>query len=299
MIRISDVHKTFNSLPAVKGVSLEIKSGEKFILLGTSGSGKTTLLKMINRIIEPSRGEIYFNDENIRTVDKISLRRRMGYVIQDIGLFPHYTVEKNITLVPKLLNWDADKITGRVTKLIHLLHLDKSFLSRLPNELSGGQKQRVGIARALAADPPVILMDEPFGALDPITRASIRKEFVQLPELRDKTVIMVTHDVQEALETGDRICLMDHGEVMQIGTPKEIVFQPANNFASNFFNQNRLSLEMNVVFMKDLESHLEFGEKYENYSLSDYLNHDIKTSDKERAMTAYYKWKTENYPDAP
>jgi len=234
-------------------VSFEVASGETLVLLGTSGCGKTTTLKMINRLIEPSSGEILLGEDNILLEPQDSLRRRIGYVIQNIGLFPHYTVAQNISVVPRLLSWREKEIKPRVHALLEMVQLDPGeFAHKLPHQLSGGQKQRVGFARALAARPPVILMDEPFGALDPITRATIQEEFVNLSELKDKTKILVTHDMNEAIELGDRICLMDNGVIQSIGTPKELLFEPRNDFVKDFFRSQRLHLELMVLSLGDL-----------------------------------------------
>lgn len=176
----------------------------------------------------------------------------MGFVIQNIGLFPHYTIQENIALVPGLLGWSDKRKTDRIHELIDMMGLDTNLLGRYPAEMSGGQQQRIGVARALAADPPVVLLDEPFGALDPLSRGRIRKEFKQLESLIDKTMVMVTHDVPEAIELGDRICLMDHGRIEQIGTPQDLIFKPANDYVKSFFDSQRFQLEMQVLTLKDL-----------------------------------------------
>ncbi|TWV97375.1 ABC transporter ATP-binding protein [Chitinophaga pinensis] len=249
MIKLERVNKSFqNGKPAVSDVSFEVNTGETLVLLGTSGSGKTTTLRMINRLIAPDSGKIYVNGEAVTTQETTALRRNIGYVLQDNGLFPHYTVAENIGIVPGLLKWDKKRIEERTRALMEKLHLPAAeYYDAYPQQLSGGQQQRVGLARALAADPPVLLMDEPFGALDPVTRASVRKEFRSLDEISNKTVIMVTHDVQEAFQLGDRICLMDKGTIQQTGTPAELLFSPANEFVINFFQEQRLLLELNAV----------------------------------------------------
>ncbi|RYD72551.1 MAG: ATP-binding cassette domain-containing protein, partial [Sphingobacteriales bacterium] len=180
------------------------------------------------------------------------LRRNIGYVLQNNGLFPHYTVAENIAIVPKLLNWDNKKITSRINEIIEKLHLPESYLAMFPSELSGGQQQRVGLARALVTDPSILLMDEPFGALDNVTRSSIRKEFKALEELKRKTMVMVTHDIHEAFELADRICLMDKGEIIQIGTPKELLYQPVNKFSEDFLASEKLSLAFKVASLNDI-----------------------------------------------
>lgn len=247
MIKVEQLSKSFGNITAVNKVSFEVAEQETLVLLGTSGCGKTTLLKMINRLIEPTSGTILVNGENILNKNAAELRRGIGYVLQNTGLFPHYTVAENIAIVPQLLKWDRKRIETRTHELLEKLHLDKKILNTYPNELSGGQQQRVGLARALVANPPVLLMDEPFGALDTITRSKIQAEFRGLDELKRKTIIMVTHDVQEAFELGDRICLMDKGSIVQLGTPADLLFKPADKFALDFLKEQRLLLEFKAV----------------------------------------------------
>jgi osmoprotectant transport system ATP-binding protein len=253
MIRLENVTKIFGAVKAVDDISFEVQPGEKLVLLGTSGCGKTTTLRMINRMIEPSQGIIYINGKNIKNQPPQILRRNIGYVLQHHGLFPHYTVAENIAIVPRLLKWDEQKIKDRTTLLLSKLHIDaQQFLHVYPALLSGGQQQRVGVARALAADPEILLMDEPFGALDPITRHSIKNELLQLDEFNKKTIIMVTHDVQEAFELGDRICLMDQGKIIQAGTPADLLFHPANHFVKEFLDAQRLLLEYKSIKLQDI-----------------------------------------------
>lgn len=247
MIKVEHLSKSFGKVKAVDSVSFEVAEHETLILLGTSGCGKTTLLKMINRLIEPTSGIILLNGDNIFTKRPEELRRRIGYVLQNTGLFPHYTIAENIAVVPQLLKWDKKKTEARTHELLEKLHLDEKYLNAYPNELSGGQQQRVGLARALVTDPPVLLMDEPFGALDTITRSKIQAEFKALDELKRKTIIMVTHDVQEAFELGDRVCLMDKGSVVQLGSTEDLLFKPANKFAVDFLKEQRLLLEFKTV----------------------------------------------------
>ncbi len=259
MIVAEHLSKHFGKTAAVDDISFEVKEGETLVLLGTSGCGKTTTLKMINRLTEPSGGRISVNGQDVLAQNPDQLRRGIGYVLQNNGLFPHYSVAENMAVVPKLLKWDQQKIKQRTNILLEKLHLPESYLNLYPNELSGGQQQRVGLARALMADPPVLLMDEAFGALDPITRAAIRKEFKNLDELKRKTVVMVTHDVQEAFEMADRICLMDAGKIKQIGTPAELLFKPADAFVASFLDDQRLQLELKAVSLDDLwEQHASF-----------------------------------------
>ena len=253
MVQVEHVYKNFGGTAAVADVSFEVAAGETLVLLGSSGSGKTTTLKMLNRLVEPSAGKIWIDGKDITTLPIVALRRKIGYVIQQIGLFPHYTVAENIGLLPGLLQWPESKIKQRTALLLETLGLPpEQFIRKYPHELSGGQQQRVGLARALAANPPIILMDEPFGALDPIIRHTIRQEFLQLDELKDKTTILVTHDVTEAIQLADRICLMDKGRIQQIGPAKELLLNPANTFVQQFFNHTRFQLELMVQTLADI-----------------------------------------------
>ncbi len=252
MIVVKNITKTFGTRKAVDNVSFTVNEGENIVFLGTSGCGKTTLLKMINRLLDPDSGEIWINDHRIVDERPEDLRKKIGYVFQNTGLFPHYTVEENIGTVPRLLGWDKERMAARVSDLMEKLHLAPDhYRSAYPHELSGGQQQRVGIARALAAYPPILLMDEPFGALDPITRAGVRKDFKQLDELRSKTIVLVTHDVQEAFELADSIVLLDKGRIVQQGTPDELLFEPAGDYARNFFEEQRFQLEAGRIGATD------------------------------------------------
>ncbi len=212
-----------NGRPLITGLNLEVGRGETLVLLGRSGSGKTTTLKLINRLLNPTCGKVLVNGVPTAETDVIHLRRGIGYVIQDVGLFPHYTVARNIELVPKIENWPAERIRTRVAELLELVGLDVSLASRYPHELSGGQRQRVGVARALAADPAILLMDEPFGALDALTRHQLQREFLSLQKRLNKTVVFVTHDLREALRLGSRIALMDAGRLIVVLTPQEFL----------------------------------------------------------------------------
>jgi osmoprotectant transport system ATP-binding protein len=254
MIKVESVSKNFNGKPAVDDISFQANDKEILVLLGTSGCGKTTTLKMINRLIDADSGNILIDGKNIRDQKVEELRMGIGFVMQHSGLFPHYTIKQNIAVVPELLKWNRQKIQNRIEELLHKLHLPEDVLSRFPNELSGGQQQRVGIARALIANSPILLMDEPFGALDNITKADIHSEFKSLEELKNKTIILVTHDVQEAFELGHRICLMDRGKIIQTGTPKEMLYRPKNDFVKDFFAENRLLLEYKVARLNDAKS---------------------------------------------
>ena len=260
MIAVEKLTKQYGSAVAVNAISFEVAEGENLVLLGTSGCGKTTTLKMINRLITPTSGYIKVNGKDVTAQRQEELRRGIGYVLQHNGLFPHYTVYENIAIVPQLLKWDKPKIMSRVKVLLEKLRLDPDvYINSYPAQLSGGQQQRVNIARALAAAPPVLLMDEPFGALDPITRIQIRKEFSQLDEYKKKTIVMVTHDVQEAFEMGDRICIMDKGNIMQIGTPAEMLFKPQNDFIKSFLAGQRLQLAFRILKIDDIASLLPDG----------------------------------------
>lgn len=241
MLKIENVSKIYKGgKKAVKNISLDIKKGEFICFIGPSGCGKTTTMKMINRLIEPTEGKILINGENIMYKDPVELRRQIGYVIQQIGLFPHMTILENITLVPKLLKWNDQKKKERALELLQLVDMGPEYLERYPYELSGGQQQRIGVLRALASNPPLILMDEPFGALDPITRDALQEEFKNLQRTLDKTIVFVTHDMDEAIKLADRIVILKAGEVVQVGTPDEILRYPANEFVEEFIGKDRL-----------------------------------------------------------
>ena len=244
MIRLDGVGKSYGAARAVDGVSLHIAPGEFVVLIGASGSGKSTLLKMINRLVEFDRGTLSFQGADIRTLPPEQLRRRMGYAIQSTGLFPHWTVARNIGTVPALLGWPAARIAARVDELLAMLKLDPAtYRSRWPHQLSGGQQQRVGVARALAADPELLLMDEPFGALDPPGRSALQAEMARIHQATGKTVVMVTHDIDEALRLATRIVLMDQGRVVQQGTPAQLLDTPASTFVSDFFGRGEIGLK--------------------------------------------------------
>lgn len=264
MITLRNVVKHFGNTIAVDDISFDVKEGETVVLLGTSGCGKTTTLRMINRLIEVTSGSIYVAEKNTKNISPEELRRNIGYVLQNNGLFPHYTIGENIAIVPELLKWPKQKITKRTEELLEQLRLPNEYLSLYPNQLSGGQQQRVGLARALAADPPVLLMDEPFGSLDAITRENITKEFVSLEVLKNKTIVLVTHDIREAFALGDKILLMDKGKIVQAGTSTELLFRPENKFVTEFFAAQRTQLELNVVLLKDVWAHLENKKNFDN-----------------------------------
>ncbi|MDQ0205760.1 betaine/proline/choline family ABC transporter ATP-binding protein [Alkalicoccobacillus murimartini] len=241
MLRIEEVTKKYKGGKiAVDNFSLDIKKGEFICIIGPSGCGKTTTMKMINRLIEPTSGRILVNDEDMLKQDAVKLRRKIGYVIQQIGLFPHMTIGENISLVPRLLKWTSTEKDKRAEELLELVEMPKEFLDRYPHELSGGQQQRIGVLRALAANPPLILMDEPFGALDPITRDALQEEFKRLQRSLDKTIVFVTHDMDEAIKLADRIVIMKDGKIVQVDSPEEILRNPANEFVEDFIGKERL-----------------------------------------------------------
>src|SRR5450631_905089 len=242
MIRLDSVSKRFpNGQIAVDALSLEIPAGETCVLVGPSGCGKTTTLQMINRLIEPTSGRIFLDDDAVTRADPVQLRRRIGYVIQQVGLFPHQTIGTNVGTVPRLLGWKRERIVERVDELLRLVGLEPAeYRDRYPAQLSGGQRQRIGVARALAADPPVLLMDEPFGAIDPVTRMRLQDEFLRLQSEVQKTVVFVTHDIEEAVKMGDRICILEvGGKLAQYDTPAEVLGSPASPFVADFVGADR------------------------------------------------------------
>ncbi len=241
-IEFDAVSMVYDGRAVLDRLTLAVHTGETLVLLGTSGCGKTTALKMINRLVEPTSGTVTVAGRPVMQWDPITLRRSTGYVIQDAGLFPHFSVERNVELVPRLLGWDTARRAARVTELLEMVGLDPArYRAMWPHQLSGGERQRVGVARALAADPPVLLMDEPFGALDPITRARLQKEFADLARRLARTIVFVTHDIVEAYRLGTRIALLADGRILQIGTPAEIRDNPADDFVREFVSSHVLS----------------------------------------------------------
>lgn len=234
-IRFKNISKSFGSKKVIENLTLDIESGQFVTMLGTSGSGKTTLLKMVNRLVEPDSGAIEIHNEDIKSIDRIELRKNIGYVVQQIGLFPHVTVEKNIATVPELQGWEALQIKDRIVELMDLVNMPyKDFGHRYPRQLSGGQQQRVGVARALAANPNIMLLDEPFGAVDAITRQDLQKQIKKIHgDLEEKTFLFVTHDINEAFLLGDKVVIMDEGEILQYDTPRNIVRNPESDFVRN------------------------------------------------------------------
>ncbi|MFA6670864.1 MAG: ABC transporter ATP-binding protein [Bacillota bacterium] len=250
MIRLENVVKKYPHMerPAVKNLSMEINKGEICVFVGPSGCGKTTTLKMFHLLIRPAGGKIYINGKDVQNQDPDKLRQNIGYVIQQIGLFPHMTVYNNIATVPRLLGWEEKRIKERVDELLDLMGLyPNENRDKYPNALSGGQRQRVGVARAMAADPPIMLMDEPFGAVDPIVRAQLQNEFLRLQEKIKKTICFVTHDIDEAIKMGDKIAIMRSGELIQFDTPENILFAPANPFVEEFVGFDRALKVLNLL----------------------------------------------------
>ena len=241
MIRFENVTKRFGNKTVLDDISLDIKDNELTVLIGPSGCGKTTTLKMMNRLITPTSGKITIDDIDVEAIDKIELRRKMGYVIQQGGLFPHMTIRENIEIIEKLEKKDPQHIIENTQRLMEMVDLDPDeYLESYPTELSGGQRQRIGVIRALANDPKIILMDEPFSALDPITRNNLQEEFIKLQKKVEKTIVFVTHDMDEAIRVADRICIMKDGHVIQFDTPEELLRNPANAFVENFVGANRI-----------------------------------------------------------
>jgi osmoprotectant transport system ATP-binding protein len=254
-IEFREVTKRYpgQDLPAIDRLSLTVPAGTICCLVGPSGGGKTTAMKLVNRLIELTEGDILIGGRSVRAVDVTTLRRDIGYVIQQVGLFPHMTVAGNIGVVPTLLGWSKDRIRARVAELLELVRLDQALATRYPAQLSGGQQQRIGLARALAVDPPVMLMDEPFGALDPITRTAVQDEFLRLQGLIRKTVIFVTHDIDEAITMGDHVAVLREGGVLaQYGTPEELLVSPADDYVADFVGADRGLKRLSLHRMRDL-----------------------------------------------
>ncbi|WP_087974942.1 betaine/proline/choline family ABC transporter ATP-binding protein [Oceanobacillus rekensis] len=254
MLKFENVSKVYkDGFKAVDSVSFEIPEGELVVLIGPSGSGKSTTMKMINRMIPHTTGTISINGKDVTKLNAAELRRDIGYVIQQIGLFPHYTIAKNIAIVPQLKGWDEQDIKARVKELLEMVDLDPEvFSNRYPKELSGGQQQRVGVARALASNPSIILMDEPFGALDPITREQLQGELISLQQKLKKTIVFVTHDMDEALKLGDRIAIMKDGNLVQLDTPEKLLHEPAFGFVEEFIGKHRILQNPELMSVQDV-----------------------------------------------
>ncbi len=256
MIEFKNISKSYDKKHLIlKNINFKIKSGEFVVLIGESGCGKTTTMKLVNRLIDPTEGEVFIDGEDINKTDPISLRRKIGYVIQKEGLMPHMTIGENIELVPKLLKWDKHRRVERARELLQLLNLDPTiFYNKYPHEISGGQKQRVGIARALAVNPDIILMDEPFSALDPITRENIQDEILRLQKELGKTIIFVTHDMDEAIKLGEKIAFLKDGEIVQYDTPDEILKNPADDYIKQFIGKDRMWKTPSKLLVEDIMS---------------------------------------------
>ncbi|EIC1064919.1 glycine betaine ABC transporter ATP binding protein YehX [Escherichia coli] len=267
MIEFSHVSKLFGAQKAVNDLNLNFQEGSFSVLIGTSGSGKSTTLKMINRLVEHDSGEIRFAGEEIRSLPVLELRRRMGYAIQSIGLFPHWSVSQNIATVPQLQKWSRARIDDRIDELMTLLGLESNLRERYPHQLSGGQQQRVGVARALAADPQVLLMDEPFGALDPVTRGALQQEMTRIHRLLGRTIVLVTHDIDEALRLAEHLVLMDHGEVVQQGNPLTMLTRPANDFVRQFFGRSELGVRL--LSLRSVADYVRREERAEGEALAE------------------------------
>lgn len=266
-IRLEKVTKLFPGVarPAVDALDLAIETGQVCVLIGPSGCGKTTTMRMVNRLIEPTSGQIFVGDRDVTKADPVELRRHIGYVIQQIGLFPHMTIAQNVATVPKLLGWEPARIKARVGEMLELVGLDPAqFLGRYPRHLSGGQRQRVGVARALAADPPVMLMDEPFGAVDPIVRGRLQEEFLAILKRLKKTVILVTHDIDEAIRMGDVVAILKDGRLVQYDTPDRLLAAPANDFVADFVGADRALRRLSLV--RAMEA-VEPGEAADGFAL--------------------------------
>ena len=259
LIRLENITKQYGGTeePAVNNLTMDVLRGEVLVLVGPSGCGKSTTLRLINRLIEPSSGKIYLDGEDVTDINPSALRRKIGYVIQQVGLFPHRTIAENIATVPKLLGWDKKRIDERVDELLELVSMDPvTYRERYPKELSGGQAQRVGVARALAADPDVLLMDEPFGAIDPITRDRLQNEFLRLQQDLKKTIVFVTHDIDEAIKMGNKIAILREGsEIAQLDTPEAILAEPADDFVENFLGSGAILKSLTLAKIKDMELH--------------------------------------------
>jgi osmoprotectant transport system ATP-binding protein len=262
MIRLERVTKRFSPSmpPAVDGLTLEVPEGTTTTLIGPSGCGKTTTMRMINRLIEPTQGRIFVAGEDVTRVNPVELRRRIGYVIQQVGLFPHMTVADNIATVPRLVGWPEQRIRSRIDELLHLVGLDPAKVRQTyPHQLSGGQRQRIGVARALAADPPVMLMDEPFGAIDPIARGRLQDEFKDILRCVRKTIVIVTHDLDEAIKMGHRIAIMKEGRLLQYDTPDAVLAHPANDFVEAFVGRDRALKRLGLLTVEDIMTPASYG----------------------------------------
>lgn len=253
LIEFKNIVKKYRNKTIIKPFSIDIDAGQLVVFIGPSGCGKTTLLKMINKLIQPSAGKIFVNGKDISSMDAIELRRNIGYVIQNTGLFPHMSIRENLELIPKLKGEDPDKIAKKTEELLKVVGLNPAeYLDRFPKELSGGQQQRVGVARAFSTDSDIILMDEPFSALDPVTRNSLQDELVQMQKELNKTIIFVTHDMDEAIKIADKICILKDGDILQFDTPENILKNPANEFVEGFIGKRRVWNNPELLMAEDI-----------------------------------------------
>jgi osmoprotectant transport system ATP-binding protein len=308
ILEFNDVTKVYpDGTTAIEDINFSVEEGTTTVFVGPSGCGKTTTLKLVNRLIDVTEGTISYEGQPIKDMNKIDLRRSIGYVIQEIGLFDHMRVGENVGVVPRLLEWDDDRIDERVDELLDLMDLPATeYRDQYPRNLSGGQRQRVGVARALAADPDVMLMDEPFGALDPITREKLQDEFLELQEQINKTILFVTHDIDEALKMGDRIAIYNNGGIVQYATPKEILTNPANEFVENFLGSDRLIKELKFMKVGDVmetDSQVvglsldELGDDHHDFARNGDGYLTVEESDTtHRALTMLYQGNSESVP---
>lgn len=264
MIELKKISKSYGNHGVIKNLTISFPPNEISVLIGPSGCGKTTTLEMINGLVKPDGGEIIVDGKNLANANLITLRRQIGYVIQEVGLFPHYNINDNIALVPRLLKWEENRINTRIEELMNLVNLSANQLSKYPAQLSGGQQQRVGVARALAANPKYLLMDEPFGALDPISRSRLQDEFIRIQKKLHKTVVFVTHDMDEALKLGDRIAIMKSGELIQFDTPLNLIQKPRNDFVKKFSGAHHILKALQMMTIADLPKDL-FQSSEENF----------------------------------
>ncbi|TDL75634.1 ABC transporter ATP-binding protein [Rhodococcus qingshengii] len=288
MITFKGVSKIYErqgeKVKAVDNVTMTVEKGEICVLIGPSGCGKTTLLRMVNRLVPITDGTIEVEGTEINSLDPIQLRRSIGYVIQQNGLFPNMTIEENINVVPKMLGWDAQKMKNRYQELMEMMGLDpEEYRKRFPWELSGGQQQRIGVARAMAADPPVMLMDEPFGALDPVIRDHLQNEFLRIQKNMKKTILFVSHDIDEAIRLGDKIAIFNKGQLMQFGTPDEILSNPRNPFVRDFIGSDREIKRLSLLSVRELLNKVKklgrtHSNKHEVFGESVMLDTDLRTA---------------------
>jgi osmoprotectant transport system ATP-binding protein len=256
MIELRNVTKSYGKHEALRNLNISFPQNEISVLIGPSGCGKTTTLEMINGLVKPDEGEITIDGKNLTNTDLITIRRQIGYVIQEVGLFPHYNIFDNIALVPRLLKWNEERVRSKVHELMELVNLSSDQLPKYPSQLSGGQQQRVGVARALVADPQYLLMDEPFGALDPINRSRLQEEFLRIQRHLRKTVVFVTHDMDEALKLGDHIAIMKDGQLLQFDSPKKLMREPKTEFVREFIGAHRMLKALQMMTIADLPENL-------------------------------------------